>query len=66
MLLGMVICDFVHIYGSWTVMGWEASTKPWLWRSEDAVNMGILYAFLFLRVAFLAGIGIGKQPASKP
>ncbi|KAH7132491.1 hypothetical protein B0J11DRAFT_503660 [Dendryphion nanum] len=61
MMLGMVLCDCLHINGSWNVMGWEASTKPWLWRGEDAVNMIILYGFTLLRLAFLGGWGVGGK-----
>ncbi|KAF2014712.1 hypothetical protein BU24DRAFT_423611 [Aaosphaeria arxii CBS 175.79] len=65
MILGMVLCDMLHIYGSWQALGTEVSLRPWLWRSEDALNMTILYGFLLLRLAFLAGIGLGKGVSEK-
>ena len=55
---GIVLCDLLHIYASCVAIGAEAFLNPLLWRSDDWINMGILFSGLAVRVAFLLGIGM--------
>lgn len=67
MVLGILLCDLVHLYGSWTVMGTEMFVSPWLWRMEDWVNLAMLYGpgamrlGLLFEVGFANGKGKGKN-----
>src|SRR5436190_15183723 len=38
-VLGILLCDVMHLYGSGAAMGWDVFISPWLWRSEDTVNL---------------------------
>lgn len=68
MLLGIMLCDFVHLYASWCVMGTAVFIRPWVWRPEDWLAVGTIWAPLFVRLAFLAEVGIkrveGKERVS--
>ncbi|ORY11252.1 hypothetical protein BCR34DRAFT_447058, partial [Clohesyomyces aquaticus] len=58
MVLGMLICDFIHLYGSWSVMGTEMFLNPMLWRAVDLVNLVMLFGPIMVRTAFLMEIGL--------
>lgn len=58
-ILGILICDFLHLYASWCAMG-EAFVRPWLWRPEDAMNLGLLYVPVMLRISFLGEVGFKR------
>ncbi|KAF4442449.1 hypothetical protein F53441_11735 [Fusarium austroafricanum] len=56
-LIGILICDALHLYGSWAAIPnafWNVGT----WRWEDWVNLGSLWGQAAVRVAFLMGIGL--------
>lgn len=65
MVLGILICDIIHLYGSWLALGTENMLNPWLWRWEDAVNIGMLVGPGAMRIAFLMGVGIAKSEKAK-
>jgi hypothetical protein len=59
MLLGILICDGLHLYGSWNALGdgfWQPST----WRWEDWINLGSLWGQGAVRVLFLMDVGLKK------
>ncbi|MCJ1404355.1 hypothetical protein MMC11_007580 [Xylographa trunciseda] len=56
-VLGILICDFLHLYGTWEALG-AAFWDPRLWRMEDWVNLIMLYGPGGMRVAFLMGVGL--------
>ncbi|MCJ1263647.1 hypothetical protein MMC22_003517 [Lobaria immixta] len=70
MVLGILLCDLVHLYGSWNVMGTQMFVRPWLWRIEDWVNLLMLYGpaamrlGLLFEVGFVDGKGKGKGKKS--
>jgi hypothetical protein len=66
-VLAMLCCDLVHLWGVWVAGGPEFMLSPGEWRLEDWVNPGLLGAGAVLRVCFLAGVGIGdgKEDADK-
>lgn len=57
MVLGILLCDMLHLYGSWSVMGTEMFVSPWLWRMEDWVNLVSLYGPAAMRLSFLFEVG---------
>lgn len=63
-ILGILICDLIHLYGSYCALGPEVFWNPLLWRWYDAVNLGMLWGPGGLRLAFLLGVGLeegGKE-----
>jgi len=65
LLTGILICDCVHLYGSWAALGPEMFWNPANWRWEDVVNLGSLWGQGALRVAFLTGVGLGKEKGKR-
>lgn len=65
MVLGILLCDIIHLYGSWSALGTEVFVSPWLWRPEDAVNLSMLYVPGAMRIAFLLEVGYGKKIEKK-
>jgi len=57
MVLGILLCDLVHLYGSWAELGTDMFFNPILWRWEDAINLGMLWSGVVIRVLFLMGVG---------
>lgn len=68
---GIMLCDVIHLYASWSALeaaaaaglngGTNVFWRPELWRWEDWVNLGTLWGQAAVRVAFLAGWGVGKE-----
>jgi hypothetical protein len=56
-MCGILLCDAIHLYGSWTALGGEIFWNPLLWRWEDAVNLGSLWLQGALRVALILEVG---------
>jgi len=68
LLLGILICDVMHLYGSGVALGWDVFIRPWLWRVEDTVNLVMLYGLGIMRLAFLFEVGFegrGDENKSK-
>jgi hypothetical protein len=57
-LTGILICDAIHLYGSWEALGSDVFWNPKTWRWEDWVNLGSLWGQGAVRVAFILGIGL--------
>ncbi|MCJ1290689.1 hypothetical protein MMC34_002231 [Xylographa carneopallida] len=62
-VLGILICDLFHLYGTWEALG-AAFWDPRLWRVEDWVNLAMLYGPGGMRLAFLIGVGLKEEKAS--
>jgi hypothetical protein len=60
-LLGILFCDAIHLYGSCDALGWDVFWNPTTWRWEDWVNLGSLWGQGAFRLAFLLNIGLQKQ-----
>jgi hypothetical protein len=58
LLIGILICDAIHLYGSWVALGGAIFWDIRSWRAEDWANLGTLWGQAAVRVAFLAGIGL--------
>jgi hypothetical protein len=59
-LVGVFICDAIHLYGSWDALGGEVFWRPARWRGEDWGNLAFLWAMAAARLAFLLGVGLGN------
>ena len=59
-LLGILVCDAIHLYGSWDALGATIFWNPVLCRWQDWVNLGILWGQALVRVAFLLDVGLQK------
>ena len=60
-LLGILACDALHLYGNYVGMGADAFFDPRMWRLEDWVTLSMTYGPAAIRVAFCLGIGVGKE-----
>ena len=57
-LFGMLLCDLVHLFASYRVLGPGVFFDQRRWRWEEWINLGILYRSRGLRLAFCLGIGL--------
>lgn len=60
LLFGMFLCDILHLFASYRILGPEIFFSPTLWRWEEWVNFIMLYGPGGLRLAFCAGVGLGR------
>ena len=60
LLFGMFLCDVLHLYASYRILGTEVFLNPAMWRWEEWVNFVMLYGPGGLRLAFCAGFGLGR------
>lgn len=65
MVMGILVCDAVHLWAGFDVMGKEETLWPGTWRAEDWVAVASLIVPMSLRTAFLAGVGFKEDEASK-
>lgn len=59
-LLGMLICDVLHLYGAWLAMGslfWDLGA----YRGVDWITVGSLVGLVVARTAFLMGVGSNEK-----
>ncbi|KAI8712761.1 hypothetical protein NCS52_01375100 [Fusarium sp. LHS14.1] len=63
-LMGIFICDILHLYASWASLGSDMFWNPLVWRVEDWANLGALWGLGVVRVVFLAGVGLRQTDAS--
>lgn len=56
----MSVCDAVHLFASYRILGPEVFFGPGMWRWEDWVNFGTFYGFGAARWAFWARVGFGS------
>ncbi|MCJ1456859.1 hypothetical protein MMC28_007225 [Mycoblastus sanguinarius] len=59
-LFGMFLCDVLHLFASYRVLGAGIFFDPGRWRWEEWVNFIMLYGPGGLRLAFCAGVGLGE------
>lgn len=64
-LTGILLCDAIHLYGSWGALGPAIFWNPLRWRWQDVVNLGSLWGQGAVRVAFLCGVGL-PGPGERP
>jgi len=67
LLFGMFLCDILHLFASYRILGPEIFFSPSRWRWEEWVNFVMLYGPGGLRLAFCAGVGVrrGESKAMK-
>lgn len=58
-LFGMFLCDMLHLWASYSILGVSVYFNPVRWRWEEWVNFVALYGFGSLRLAFCARVGFG-------
>lgn len=63
-VLASAVTDVGHLYGAYAIVGPSAMWDVSMWRMEEWVNYGILWAGIGVKMAFLAGIGVGKAKRS--
>jgi hypothetical protein len=67
MMTGMLVCDVLHLYASWVIMGTSVFLRPWVWRGEDWLAVGTMWVPLLVRAAFLKEIGFRRvEEPGKP
>ncbi|KAI9663923.1 MAG: hypothetical protein M1821_007414 [Bathelium mastoideum] len=59
-VLGILVCDILHLCASWAAIGTEAFFNPITWRSGEWVNYTMLYGPAAMRIAFLMEVGFSK------
>jgi hypothetical protein len=62
-VLGILVCDTVHLWAGFDVMRRDGTMWLGVWRAEDWVAVLSLVVPMGLRVAFLAGLGVKKEAA---
>lgn len=60
LLFGMILCDVLHLFASYRILGPKVFFNPRLWRWEEWLNFIMLYGPGGLRLAFCAGIGVRR------
>lgn len=64
-LFGMFLCDVLHLWGSYRILGPEVFFNPVEWRWEEWVNFVMLYGPGSLRLAFCLGVGLPEEKVGK-
>lgn len=64
-MFGILVCDIIHLYASYTALGAAIFWDPRIWRWEDAVNLGALWGQAAIRVAFILDIVFDKNGKQK-
>ncbi|KAL8996262.1 MAG: hypothetical protein Q9169_004193 [Polycauliona sp. 2 TL-2023] len=64
-LFGMLMCDILHLYGSYVILGAEGFFDPRTWRWEEWITFVMTYGPGLLRAAFCLEIGVGKAQKAK-
>jgi hypothetical protein len=63
-MFGVLVCDAMHLYGSFEALGGDVFWSPARWRGEDWGNLAFLWAMAAVRLAFLFGLGLrGRHEA---
>lgn len=57
-VVGILLCDTIHLWAGFDVMHKEGTMSPAKWRPEDWVAVLSLLVPMSLRTAFLAGVGV--------
>ena len=64
-LIGILVCDAIHLFGSWAALGGAVFWDPRTWRLEDWVNLVSLWGQAAVRLAFVAGVGLNPVTAKR-
>ena len=64
-LFGILMCDVLHLYGSYVVLGPESFFDPRTWRWEEWITFVMTYGPGLLRAAFCLEIGVSQTRATK-
>ncbi|KAF2112391.1 hypothetical protein BDV96DRAFT_497782 [Lophiotrema nucula] len=64
-VFGILLCDVVHLYGAWGIMGTESFLNPSTWRPEEWINFSLLYGPGLLRICLLLEVGFPKRKVAK-
>ncbi|KAM6513621.1 hypothetical protein FALCPG4_016005 [Fusarium falciforme] len=64
-LIGILVCDAIHLYASWAALGGTVFWDPRAWRLEDWVNLGCLWGQAAVRLAFMARVGLKQAVTTK-
>ncbi|ORY01109.1 hypothetical protein BCR34DRAFT_100669 [Clohesyomyces aquaticus] len=59
-LFGLLVADLGHLYSVRLVGGW-VYWQFWVWNSIDWGNVGFVYLLAFVRILFLAGVGVPRS-----
>ncbi|KAJ8115671.1 hypothetical protein OPT61_g2743 [Boeremia exigua] len=60
LMCGMMVCDTGHVYSIWAEMGTQDMLSPGSWRFEDWVTLVTTIGPIFLRLAFVFGVGLDR------
>lgn len=58
----LLITDFGMFYSFWNALSMQGRLEPGSWRVEEWGNVGITGFVTAVRILFLMGIGLGRQP----
>ena len=61
LLFGMFLCDSLYLFASFRILGPEVFFSPSLWRWKEWVNFVMLYWAGGSKLAFCAGVGVGRE-----
>ena len=64
-LFGMFLCDVLHLYASYQILGGDVFWDPRTWRMEEWVNFVMLYGPGTLRLGVCLGVGLGEEEERK-
>ncbi|KAK3197307.1 hypothetical protein GRF29_1536g1357842 [Pseudopithomyces chartarum] len=64
-VMGILLCDTIHLWAGFDVMYKDGTANPLVWRSEDWVAVLSLLVPMSLRGAFLAGVGVQEVGRKK-
>jgi hypothetical protein len=64
-MIGILLCDVVHLYATAKALGPDVFFNPTLWRWEDGVNIGILVGMMPVRLGVVFELGFDTTEAQK-
>ena len=64
-LFGILLCDLLHLYGSYVALGAGAFFDPRAWRLEDWTTLSMTYGPAIMRASFCMGVGVGDEGKEK-
>lgn len=65
LLFGMFLCDVIHLYAAYQILGSQVFFDPRRWRAEEWVNFVMLYGPGALRLALCLGVGLRQDGRSR-
>ena len=64
-LLGILLCDILHLYSDFAALGAETFFDPRLWRKEEWLTFTMTYGPGTARILFCLGVGVGEDGKAK-